>query len=48
MASCEDETDIDYVFGLAENARLLQLLQSIQYRASQESSQKIQPIVEFF
>ncbi|CDN14790.1 Mobile element protein [Richelia intracellularis] len=48
MAWCEDETDIDYVFGLAENPRLLQLSQPIQYRASQEYSQKIQPIVEFF
>ncbi|CDN11154.1 Mobile element protein [Richelia intracellularis] len=48
MAWCEDETDIDYVFGLAENPRLLQLSQPIHYRASQEYSQKIQPIVEFF
>ena len=36
------------MFGLAENPRLLQLSQPIQYRASQEYSQKIQPIVEFF
>ena len=35
MASCEDETDIDYVFGLAENPRRLQLSQPIQYRAFQ-------------
>ena len=48
MAWCEDETDIDYVFALAVNPRLLQLSQPIQYRASQEYSQKIQPIVEFF
>lgn len=41
MAWCEDETDIDYVFGLAENPRLLQLSQPIQYGASQEYSQKI-------
>ena len=48
MAWCEDETDIDYVFALAENPRILQLSQPIEYRASQEYSQKIQPIVEFF
>ena len=36
------------MFGPAENPRLLQLSQPIQYRASQEYSQKIQPIVEFF
>ena len=36
------------MFGLAENPRLLELSQPIQYRASQEYSQKIQPIVEFF
>ena len=35
MAWCEDETDIDYVFGLAENPRRLQLSQPIQYRAFQ-------------
>jgi hypothetical protein len=42
------ETGVDYVFGLAQNSRLLQLSQSIQYRASQEYSQKIQTVVEFF
>ncbi|CDN10161.1 hypothetical protein RintRC_1940 [Richelia intracellularis] len=48
MACCEDETDIDSVFELAENPRLLHLSQPIQYGASQEYSQKKQPIVEFF
>jgi Transposase DDE domain group 1 len=48
MAWCESETNIDYVFGLAENPRLLQLSQSIKYRASQEYSRKIEPVVEFF
>ncbi|MCC5615835.1 IS1380 family transposase [Nostoc sp. CHAB 5836] len=41
MAWCEQETDIDHVFGLPENPRLLQLSQSIKYRASQEYSRKI-------
>ena len=48
MAWCESETGIDYVFGLPENNRLIQLSQSIKYRASQEYSRKIEPVVEFF
>jgi hypothetical protein len=36
------------VLGVPENPRLLQLSQPIKYRASQEYSSKIQPIVEFF
>lgn len=48
MAWCESEIGIDYVFGLAQNPRLIQLSQSIQHRASQEYSGKIQPIIEFF
>ncbi|MHC5937931.1 IS1380 family transposase [Nostoc sp.] len=48
MAWCESQTEIDYVFGLAPNNRLLQLSHSIQYRASQEYSRKIKPVVEFF
>lgn len=48
MAWCESQTGIDYVFGLAPNNRLLQATKSIQYRASQEYSSKIQPVVEFF
>lgn len=48
MAWCESETDIDYVFGVPENPRLIQLSQSIKYRASQEYSRKIQPLIEFF
>ena len=48
MAWCESQTGIDYVLGLAQNSRLLQLSQSIKYRASQEYSKKLQPITEFF
>jgi Transposase DDE domain group 1 len=48
MSWCESQTEIDYVFGLPENNRLLQLSQSIKYRASQEYSRKIQPVFEFF
>lgn len=48
MAWCESQTDIDYVFGLAPNNRLIQLSQSIRHRASQEYSGKLKPIVEFF
>ncbi|NJN09579.1 MAG: IS1380 family transposase, partial [Richelia sp. RM1_1_1] len=48
MAWCESQIGIDYVFGLAPNNRLLQLAQSIKYRASQEYSRKIKPVFEFF
>jgi len=48
MAWCESETEIDYVFGLAQNPRLIQLSQSIQHRASQEYSGKLKLLVEFF
>jgi Transposase DDE domain group 1 len=48
MAWCESQTGIDYVFGLPENNRLIQLSQSIKYRASQEYSRKIEPVFEFF
>jgi hypothetical protein len=48
MAWCESQMDIDYVFGLGENPRLIQLSQSIKYRASQEYSRKIHPLIEFF
>jgi hypothetical protein len=36
MSWCESQIGVDYVFGLAQNSRLLQLSQSTQYRASQE------------
>ena len=48
MAWCEFQTEIDYVFGLAPNNRLIQLAQSIKYRASQDYSRKIKPVVDFF
>lgn len=48
MAWCESETEIDYVFGLAPNNRLIQATKSIKYRASQEYAAKINPIVQFF
>lgn len=48
MSWCESQIEIDYVFGVPENPRLLQLSQSIKYRASQEYLRKTQPIVDFF
>ena len=48
MSWCESQIGIDYAFGLAPNNRLLQLAQSLKYRASQEYSKKIKPIIEFF
>jgi hypothetical protein len=47
MVWCESEVGIDYIFGLGQNSRLLQLIQPTIGRASQEYSQKIQPIVGF-
>ena len=46
MSWCESQIGIDYVLGLAPNNRLLQLAQSLKYRASQEYSKKIKPVVE--
>jgi hypothetical protein len=48
MSWSESQVAVDYVFGLAQNSRLLQLSQSTQYRASQEYSQKLQTVVGFF
>lgn len=47
MAWCESEVGIDYVFGLAQNSRLLQLIQSTQQRGSKEYLQKLQPVTNF-
>lgn len=48
MSWCESQSRIDYVFGLSQNPRLLQLSQSIKYRASQEYLRKFQPLAHFF
>lgn len=48
MAWCESVTGVDYVFGLGQNSRLLQLSQSTEYRVSQEYSQKLQTVIKFF
>ena len=48
MSWCESQIGVDYVSGLAQNSRLLQLSQSTQYRAILEYSQKLQTVVEFF
>lgn len=48
MSWCESQVGVDYVFGLAQNSRLIQLTQSTQYRAYQEYSQTYQTIISFF
>ncbi|AFY31111.1 IS1380 family transposase [Calothrix sp. PCC 7507] len=48
MSWCESQIGVDYVFGLAQNSRLIQLSQSTKYRAFLEYSQKIETVVEFF
>ena len=48
MAWCESQAGIDYVLGLAQNPRLIQMSKSIQGRASEEYSEKVQTVVKFF
>lgn len=48
MSWCESQTGVDYVFGLAQNSRLIQMTQPTQNRAKQEYLQKLQTTVSFF
>ena len=48
MSWCESQIGVDYVFGLAQNSRLLQLSKSSQHRACLEYSKRLQTVVEFF
>ena len=47
MAWCESQTGVDYVFGLAQNSRLIQMTTATQSKAKKEFEQKLSPIVSF-
>lgn len=47
MAWCESQPRVDYVFGLAQNNRLIQMTTAIQSKAKRELEQKLSPIVSF-
>jgi len=48
MAWCESQTGVDYVFGLAQNSRLIQMTTATQSKAKQEFEQKLSTAVSFF
>ncbi|MHC5820400.1 MAG: transposase, partial [Nostoc sp.] len=47
MAWCESQIGVDYVFGLAQNSRLLQMTTTTQNRAKLEFEQKLSTVVSF-
>jgi hypothetical protein len=47
MDWCESQTGVDYVFGLAQNSRLIQMTTTTQNRASLEFEQKLSTVVSF-
>lgn len=47
MTWCESQTGVDYVFGLAQNSRLIQMTTTTQNRASLEYEQKLSTVVSF-
>lgn len=47
MTWCESQPGLDYVFGLAQNSRLIQMTTTTQSRASLEFEQKLSTVVSF-
>jgi Transposase DDE domain group 1 len=47
MDWCESQTGVDYVFGLAQNSRLIKMTTATQNRAKQEFEQKLSTVVSF-
>ena len=47
MDWCESQTGVDYVFGLAQNSRLIQMTTTTKNRASLEYEQKLSTVVSF-
>ena len=47
MTWCESQTGVDYVFGLAQNSRLIQMTTTTQNRAKFEFEQKLSTVVSF-
>jgi len=47
MTWCESQTEVDYVFGLAQNSRLIQMTRTTKDRASLEFEKKLSTVVSF-
>ena len=47
MTWCESQMGVDYVFGLAQNSRLIGMTRTTQSRASLEFKQKLSTVVSF-
>jgi hypothetical protein len=47
MTWCESQTGVDYVFGLAQNSRLIQMTTTTQNRAKLEYEEKLSTVVSF-
>ncbi|MBN3947085.1 MAG: IS1380 family transposase [Nostoc sp. NMS7] len=47
MDWCESQTGVDYVFGLAQNSRLIQITTVTQSKAKKEFEEKMSPVVSF-
>lgn len=47
MGWCESQTGVDYVFGLAQNSRLIQMTTVTQSKAKKEFEQNLSPVVSF-
>jgi len=47
MDWCESQTGVDYVFGLAQNSRLIQMTTTTQNRAKLEFEEKLSTVVSF-
>lgn len=47
MAWCESQTGVDYVFGLAQNSRLIQMTTTTKDRAKLEFEQKLSTVISF-
>ncbi|MEH2097842.1 MAG: transposase [Nostoc sp.] len=47
MTWCESQPGLDYVFGLAQNSRLIQMTTTTQNRAKLEFEQKLSTVVSF-
>lgn len=47
MSWCESQPGVDYVFGLARNARLLLMSQDVQHKAQADYEQRLNPVVSF-
>ncbi|MHC5748855.1 MAG: IS1380 family transposase, partial [Nostoc sp.] len=47
MTWCESQTGVDYVFGLAQNSRLIQMTTVTQSKSKKEFEEKLSPVVSF-